>query len=104
MRKVFCVLLGILLIISGCSPHITAHCQDISIEIGTSPDMRENYHPTLTPIADVAGECYCHVEDAAITTVAVPVIVIVFLALIITGGDGAGLGELVGTGLDALIN
>ena len=69
MRKVFCVFLGILLIVSGCSPHLSEHCQDISDEIDTYPDMRENYNPTLTPITDVAGECYCHVEDAVLVAI-----------------------------------
>ena len=65
MRKVICVLLGFQLIFSGCSEHISAHCQNLSDEIASSQDMRENYHPVLTPITDVASECYCHVEDAA---------------------------------------
>ena len=68
MRKVLCLLLSCLLIVSGCSSHITDHCQNLSDEIASDQDMRENYHPVLTPITDVAGECYCHVEDAAILT------------------------------------
>jgi hypothetical protein len=90
MRKVFCMLLGFQLIVSGCSGHITAHCEGVSDEIATAPDMRENYHHILTPMADVAAECYCHVEDAAIVTVAAPAIVVfvgaVLLVALAAGG------------------
>ena len=94
MRKVFCVFLGILLIVSGCSPHISAHCQNISDEIAYPLDMRENYNPILTPITDFTGECYCHVEDAAIVTVAATVMV-VFWAMVGAAESG---GQLDGTG------
>ncbi|MEE8576063.1 MAG: hypothetical protein V3T31_02300 [candidate division Zixibacteria bacterium] len=101
MRKVLCVLLGFLLIVSGCSEHISAHCLNHSDEISFPPDMRENYHPTLTPITDVAGECYCHVEDAAIVTVMAPVIV-VFLGIVVVAAVGGG--ESVGFVLEELFN
>jgi len=55
----------------------------------------------LTPITDVAGECYCHVEDAAIVTVAAPVIV-VFFGIVVVAAIGGG--ESVGFVLEALIN
>jgi len=66
-RKVFCVLLGLQLAVSGCcGQHFSGHRPDISEQIAADPNMRENYNPTLTPITDVAAECYCHVEDAAL--------------------------------------
>jgi len=101
MRKVFCVLLGFLLVVSGCGEHITAHCLDLSDEIATAPDMRKNYHPTITPITDVVADCYCHVEDAAIVTVAAPV-VIAFWGIFVVGSLGGveALGEL----LEASVN
>jgi len=55
----------------------------------------------LTPITDAAGECYCHVEDAAIVTVAAPVIV-VFFGIVVVAAIGGG--ESVGFVLEALIN
>jgi hypothetical protein len=101
MKKAFCVLLGFQLIVSGCSEHISAHCLNHSDEISFPPDMRENYHPTLTPITDVAGECYCHVEDAAIVTVMAPVIV-AFYGIVLIANVGGG--EAIVYGLDALVN
>ena len=101
MRKVICVLLGFLLIVSGCSEHISAHCLNHSEEISFPPDMRENYHPTLTLITDVTGECYCHVEDAAIVTVMIPVIV-VFAGIVLVAAIGGG--ESVGFVLEELFN
>ena len=71
MRKVLCLLLGVLLIISGCSEHLSDHCIEMSGEISLPRELRENYHPVLTPITDVAGECYCHVEDAALVSLAI---------------------------------
>ena len=64
MRKVLCLLLSCLLIVSGCSEHLSDHCIEISGEITLSAELRENYNPALTPITDLAGECYCQVEDA----------------------------------------
>jgi hypothetical protein len=101
MRKALCVLLGFQLIVSGCAEHISAHCLDISDEIATDPDMRENYHPTLTPITDVAADCYCHVEDVAIVTVAPAAIVVYWGAVILVG---AGDGELIVWLLNLLVN
>jgi hypothetical protein len=67
MRKVFCALLGLQLIVSGCAwQHCTAHCEGVSDEIAKPSDTRENYYPILTPVTDVAAECYCYGEDAAI--------------------------------------
>ena len=95
MRKILCVLLGFQLIVSGCSEHISAHCLNHSDEISFPPDMRENYHPTLTPITDVAGECYCHVEDAAIATAGIPAMVIVYgiygIAVLVDSGIISGI-------------
>ncbi len=71
MKKVLCVLLGFLLIFSGCSEHLSDHCIELSAEIALPKELRENYHPVLTPITDVAGECYCHVEDAALVTLTI---------------------------------
>jgi len=101
MRKVFCILLGFLMILSGCSSHITAHCQNLSDEIATSQDMRENYHPTITPVTDVAAECYCHIEDAVIAIVAAPVIV-AYAGICVVATIGGG--ESVVFGLDALVH
>ena len=101
MRKIICMFLGFQLLVSGCSEHISGHCLNHSEEISLPPDMRENYHPMLTPITDVAGECYCHVEDAAIVTVAAPVIV-VFFGIVVVAAIGGG--ESVGFVLEALIN
>jgi len=68
MRKALSVLLAFLLVVSGCSEHLSDHCMVMSAEIALPSEQREKYHPALTPITDVAGECYCHVEDAAIVT------------------------------------
>ena len=91
MRKVCCVLLGCLLIVSGCSEHISAHCLNHSDEISLSPDLRNKYHPILTPITDVAGECYCQVEDASIIALAVPVMIVCYgiVVLLAVGGEGS---------------
>ena len=86
MRKVFCVLLGFLLIVSGCSEHFSAHCQEMSAEIDLPTELRENYHPVITPVTDVAGECYCHVEDAAIVTLTTVFFVGWFFAQCMTEG------------------
>ena len=100
MRKVLCVLLGFQLFVYGCSEHISAHCLNHSEEISFPPDYRENYHPALTPITDVVGECYCHVEDAAIVTVMAPVIV-VFLGIVLIVDVGGG--ESIVSILDTLV-
>ena len=86
MRKVLCLLLGALLIVSGCSEHFSDHCIDMSEEIASPPDTRENYHPALTPITDVAGECYCHVEDGAIVALTIVFFAGVFFLEGITAG------------------
>jgi hypothetical protein len=86
MRKVLCLLLGFQLIVSGCSEHISVHCIDMSEEIASPPDTRENYHPALTPITDVAGECYCHVEDGAI----VALTIVFVIGVVIAQGMAAG--------------
>lgn len=101
MRKFLCVLLGFQLLVSGCSEHISAHCLNHSEEISLSPEMRDNYNPTITPITDVAGECYCHVEDAAIVTVVAPVMVVLFGIVVVIGAGG---GESIGYLLEELIN
>ena len=101
MRKIICVLLGFQLLVSGCSEHISSHCLNHSEKISFPRDMRENYHPTLTPITDVAGECYCHVEDAAIVTVMAPVMV-VFAGIVLIAAIGGG--ESVGFVLEELFN
>ena len=101
MRKVICMLLGFLLIVSGCSSHITAHCQNLSYETSLPPDMRENYHPTITPVTDVAAGCYCHVEDAVLAIVAGPVIV-AYAGICVVASIGGG--ESVVFSLDALFH
>ena len=101
MSKVFCVLLGLQLVASGCGEFSTAHCLDLRDEIATPPDMRKNYHRVVTPATDVAAECYCHVEEAAIAVVAVPVTV-VFWGIHVVGAAGGA--EGVGSLLDYLIN
>ena len=73
MRKVICVLLGFLLIVSGCSDHLSDHCIEMSGEIALPKELRENYLPVLTPITDIAGECYCQVEDAAFVSLMIVV-------------------------------
>ena len=69
------MLLGVLLIVSGCSEHISGHCIEMSAEIALPTELRENYHPALTPITDIAGECYCHVENAAIATLTIGIVI-----------------------------
>ena len=71
MRRVICVLLGFQLLVSGCSEHLSDHCMELSAETALPAEDRENYHFVITPITDVAGECYCHVEDAAIVTLTI---------------------------------
>jgi hypothetical protein len=73
MRQVFCVLLGFLLIVSGCSEHFSDHCIEMSGEIAAPTELRENYHPAINPITDIAGECLCQVEDAAFVSLMVVV-------------------------------
>jgi hypothetical protein len=73
-RKVFCVLLGFQLAVSGCGEHMSVHCRRFSGQIAADPGMRENYNSILTPITDVATECYCRVEDAALVTTGVTVV------------------------------
>ena len=100
-RKVFCMFLGFLLVVSSCGEHITGHCQNLSYKNSLPPDMRENYHPTLTPIADFTGECYCHVEDAAIVAVMAPGLAVYVGIVFVATVAGP---ELVVDGLDALVN
>jgi hypothetical protein len=40
MRKVFCVLVGLQVLVSGCSGHISSHCEAASDEIAKPPDTR----------------------------------------------------------------
>ena len=86
MKKVICVLLCFQFIVSGCSEHLSDHCMVMSAETALPPEQRENYHPVLTPITDVAGECYCHVEDAAIVTLTTVFFVGWFFAQCMTEG------------------
>ena len=85
-RKVFCVLLGFQLAVSGCGEHLSAHCQTLSDEIAGVPEMRENYNSVLTPVADVATECYCTVEDAALVTAGV-IVVTGFVAIVVVAAS-----------------
>jgi hypothetical protein len=75
MKKVICLFLGFLLIASGCSDHISDHCLEMSAEIALPTELRENYNPIVTPITDIVGECYCHVEDAALVVLVIALIV-----------------------------
>ena len=86
MRKVICVLLGFQLLVSGCSEHLSDHCMELSAETALPAEGRENYHFAITPITDVAGECYCHVEDAAIVTLTTVFFVGWYLAQCMTEG------------------
>ena len=81
MKKVLCVLLGFLLIVSGCSEHLSDHCIEMSGEIAAPAELRENYNPILTPITDIAGECYCHIEDAALVVLVIGLCIGVSYAL-----------------------
>ncbi len=105
MKSVACVVLSLLLAGSGCSEHISAHCLQHSRKIASSRDVREDYRPTLTPIADVAGDCYCYVEDAAIVAVMAPAVVVFLgfaLLAVAAGPENAGLA--IGSLLDELAN
>ncbi|MFC1793810.1 hypothetical protein ACFL3Q_09520 [Planctomycetota bacterium] len=75
MRKAICLLLVFLLIVSGCSEHLSDHCIEMSEEIALPTGLREDYHPVLTPITDTAGECYCHIEDVALIVLIVGIII-----------------------------
>ena len=58
----------------------------MSEEIASPPDTRENYHPALTPITDVAGECYCHVEDAALVALGCTVMIVFWIGVAVAQG------------------
>ena len=45
----------------------------MSGEIAAPAELRENYNPILTPIADFAGECYCNVEDVALVALVIAI-------------------------------
>lgn len=68
MKDVICLTLIGLLIISGCAEnyHWTDYCDEFSADRVVEGQERENYKPYITPVSDVAAECYCYTEDAVI--------------------------------------
>ncbi len=78
MKKVFCMLLGFQMVVSGCAGHLSSHCEAASDEIAEPSDVRENYYPILTPVIDVAAECYCYCEDAVIVAFWLAVLALVY--------------------------
>jgi len=56
------------MILSGCAEnyHRTDHCDEFSADRVVEGKERENYNFLLTPVSDVAIECYCYTEDTAL--------------------------------------
>ncbi|MFZ9034222.1 MAG: hypothetical protein ACO21J_09765 [Anaerohalosphaeraceae bacterium] len=70
MKKSRCLILSCCMIFCGCAEnyHWTDYCDEFSADRVVEGTEREDYNPLLTPATDVATECYCYTEDAAITT------------------------------------
>jgi hypothetical protein len=58
------------MVLCGCAEnyHWTDYCDEFSADRVVEGKEREDYNPLLTPATDVASECYCYTEDAAIGT------------------------------------
>ena len=69
MRAVICTALICLIFISGCAEnyHWTDYCDEFSADRAVEGQERENYNSYITPVSDVATECYCYTEDTVIS-------------------------------------
>ena len=70
MKPVICFALICLIFISGCAEnyHWTDYCDEFSADRVAEAQERQNYNSYLTPVSDVAIECYCYTEDTVIST------------------------------------
>ena len=66
MKSKICLCHVFLLFVSGCSGHISNHCQLLTDRRADPPEERENYNPWLTPVSDTVSECYCVAEDGVL--------------------------------------
>ena len=80
------------MVLCGCADnyHWTDYCDEFSADRVVEGKERDEYNPLLTPATDVATECYCYTEDAAITT-GISVVVVAFVgAMIMAEGMASG--------------